>query len=64
VNKLLVPWVEQNGSIFTRDKTRVKLEKGSMHVQLAIAFNVGEVAKHIVELHNASLPADPPAPEL
>ena len=41
MNKLLVPWVEQNGSIFTRDTTRVKLEKGSLLVQLAIAFNVG-----------------------
>jgi hypothetical protein len=59
MNKLKVQWVERDGSIFTKDTERVKLESGPKDVQVAIAFNVGDTAKHIVRLHNESLKEAP-----
>jgi hypothetical protein len=58
MNKLKVPWIERDGSIFTKDTERVKLESGPQDLQIAIAFNVGDTAKHIVRLHNESLKHD------
>lgn len=51
-------WVEDNGSIYTADTEDVITEfsRKTIKVRTSIAFNVGaEVARHIVELHNANI---------
>ncbi len=49
-------WVAVNGSIRTKDEFRVKPDLGrAYHAPIWIAFNVGELAEHIVQEHNKSL---------
>lgn len=56
VNVNEVRWTELNGSIFTEDRFPVKLPFKTVQLQLAVAFNVGQVvARHIADVHNASL---------
>jgi hypothetical protein len=56
VDKSTVRWVALDGSIFTEDHFEVTLPFKVVKLQLAVAFNVGrEVARHIVDVHNAEL---------
>ena len=51
-----VRWVVKDGSIFTEEEFKVKLEFKFIMTQVSVAFNVGrEVAEHIVRLHNEQL---------
>ena len=51
-----VRWVAKDGSIFTEEEFKVKLEFKFIMTQIGIAYNVGrEVANHIVEVHNTRL---------
>ena len=56
INVKKVRWVAKDGSIFTEEEFKVKMEFKFVQQQIGIAFNVGrEVADHIVELHNTGL---------
>lgn len=56
MRKLKMVWIVRDGSIYTRDFVKVKTEAGQyVMMQLAVAFNVGDCAEHIVRLHNESL---------
>lgn len=51
-----VRWVAKDGSIFTEEEFKVKLEFKFIMTQVSVAFNVGrEVAEHLVHLHNDQL---------
>ena len=51
-----VRWVVKDGSIFTEEEFKVKLEFKFIMAQIGIAYNVGrEVANHIVGVHNTRL---------
>jgi hypothetical protein len=51
-----VRWVAKDGSIFTEEEFKVKLEFKFIMTQVSVAFNVGrEVAEHLVRLHNDQL---------
>jgi phosphotransferase system IIB component len=51
-----VRWVVKDGSIFTEEEFKVKLEFKFIMTQVSVAFNVGrEVAEHLVRLHNDQL---------
>ena len=51
-----VRWVVKDGSIFTEEEFKVKLEFKFIMTQVSVAFNVGrEVAEHMVRLHNEQL---------
>ena len=45
----------REGSIYTVEQETVKTPAGNLKVQHAVAFNVGGVAEHIVDLHNRTL---------
>ena len=56
-----VLWQEVNGSIYTVPTQEMRSDfpanRTIYQVPVAIAFNVGrDLARHIVELHNKSLP--------
>ena len=56
VNVRKVRWVAKDGSIFTEEEFKVKLEFKFIMTQVSVAFNVGrEVAEHLVRLHNDQL---------
>jgi hypothetical protein len=56
MRKLKMVWIVRDGSIYTRDAVKVKTGVGAyVTMQLAVAFNVGDCAEHIVHLHNESL---------
>lgn len=55
-DRMKVEWVAKDGSIFTKFETEFKADSGfKIRTPISIAFNLGEVAEHIVRLHNASL---------
>lgn len=51
-----VKWVAIQGSIFTEQEVERQSDFGKKYkARLSIAFNVGDkLAKHIVQMHNAS----------
>lgn len=56
-------WVAKDGSVFVEKAVNKKFEhhKRNIPVQEAIAFNVGaDMAKYIVDLHNARLQDNEP----
>ena len=57
LNQKKIPWISENGSIFTEQTTKVKFEfTGFKEVRECVACNVGkELADYIVAIHNREL---------
>ena len=57
LNQKKIPWISENGSIFTEPTAKVKFEfTGFKEVRECVACNVGkEIAEYLVRIHNREL---------